>query len=117
VLHIEKKIDTQKDERQKQIPYTVTEYRTEQKQQPYYVTIQEPHQKRCIHGVHHPAAHSADPSEEGAQGSSAEDPHRIQDHQDQRLREAACEEDAAAREEEQLLLRDNLLVRVTFLRF
>jgi len=40
--------------------------------------------------VHHPAAHSADPSEEGAQGSSAEDPHRIQDHQDQRLREAAC---------------------------
>jgi len=34
--------------------------------------------------------------------------------QHQRLREAACEEDAAAREEEQLLLRDNLLVRVTF---
>jgi len=36
----------QKEERQKQIPYTVTEYRTEQKQQPYYVTIQEPHQKQ-----------------------------------------------------------------------
>jgi hypothetical protein len=51
----------QKEERQKQIPYTVTEYRTEQKQQPS--------ETGCIHGVHHPAAHSADPSEEGAQGS------------------------------------------------
>jgi len=62
----------------KQIPYTVTEYRTEQKQQPYYVTIQEPHQKQVAYTEYITPAHSADPSEEGAQGSSAEDPHRIQ---------------------------------------